>query len=92
MNTVNASTASDRQWWNDSGNCGGCELDTCHPGQGCGTTRDDGTPGHTVCSMCPERHEQGFHERSCRCDNRAPESSTPDIETLPLFPITWGFR
>lgn len=87
--TVNATTTSDRQVWNNTGNCGGCGTSTCHPDNGCGTVRDDGTLGHTVCSMCPERHEQGLHRRGCRCPDKTPTVHS-QVETLPLFPIPTG--
>lgn len=45
---VIAATGTDRQWWNATGNCGGCGNDTCHPGHGC-------TPGQDGCRYCPER-------------------------------------
>lgn len=81
-NPVDAWSCSDRQWWNETGMCG-CGDYTCHPGRPCGTITDDGIYGHTVCSRCSFRHDQGFHIRGrCQC---AAAPVVPQVESLPLF-------
>lgn len=43
-----SANATDREWWNRTGNCGGCGDADCHPGDPC-------TAGRDGCRYCPGR-------------------------------------
>ena len=47
---------SDLEWFEESGNCGGCGDQNCHPGTPCGDVRGY---DHGVCDLCPTRVHTG---------------------------------
>ena len=51
-----AINGSDLDWFEETGHCGGCGDDTCHPGQPCGDVRGY---DHGVCDLCPTRVATG---------------------------------